>query len=395
MHFRHALVILMALGCGCSAPELHKGLKPDPEVMTRQWTRSTRPEITEAGVRGTELSSPAFHENTLIFGTRFGAALSVYPGLNQVRWRTEIPGGVTSPVLVAGGMAFFGAGNGSLYALDADTGGVKWSYDLRNPFLSRPTLKDGRLFVTATDDSVYAFDAGSGEWIWHYRRRSAQVATVHAAAAPLVDSGEVITGLSDGYLVALSMQDGKLLWDKRLQDGAKFVDVDASPVLLDNVLYVPAYDGSLYALDRKTRAVIWKTNTGGSKDVLIEGERIYFPSSDGAVYALDRKSGKEIWKFTLDSGTPTKMVSTARTLVFGSSFQYFYALDKDTGKPVYRFHAGYGTGFSSDPLYDPKQHRIFTVSGAGHLYSFQLREPSRKTSHVVTDAYRFDFQDAL
>ncbi len=377
-------------GSGCTGRNIHKDLADDPAVLVRRWTLSTHAEVREAGDHGTEYSSPVFHENTLIFGNRSVGLTSIYPLMNQQRWSLAVRNGVVSELALGQGNVYFGGGDGFFYSVNAETGQVNWRYELRNPSVSRPALSGGRVFVTTSDDTVVALDAGTGKWLWHYRRRSAGQATIQGASSPLVDNGEVLTGLSDGYLVALNEQDGQLKWERKLHTGSKFTDVDAHPVLDQGLLYVPSYDGALYALKRDNGNGVWRYDAGGSKTVAVEGDRIFMPSSEGAVHAIQRDNAKMLWKFELDGGTPTQIVLTEKYLIVGSSQQYLYVVDKLTGKGLYRFNAGYGSGFSGSPAYDANQQRIYALSGGGNLYAFSLRKPVKKVRpHGQTDPYQF------
>jgi outer membrane protein assembly factor BamB len=360
----------------------------DPKILVRQWAIQTRAP-GEAGDRGFEYSNPIVLENTLVFGSRTGGLVSLYPGMVQSRWHLPVTGGVVSEIAADRGTLYFGAGDGFLYAVNAETGRVNWRYDLHNPVISRPTLDGGRVFVTTSDDTVYAFDAGTGKWLWHYRRRTAAMATIRGASAPLVDGNEVLAGLSDGFLVALSVPDGTLKWERKLHSGTKFTDVDAHPLLDQGILYVPSYDGALYALKRQGGEVLWRFDSGGSKQVVIEDQRLYLPSSEGAIYALQKNNAKVLWKFELDSGTPTQLVVTDRYVIVGSSFQYLYVLDKNTGAGLYRYNVGYGSGFAGAPAYDAANRRLYFLSGAGNLYSFTVRPELKKWPRGALEAYDF------
>lgn len=370
-------LLWMAPLAGCSGRNIHPDLKADPEILVREWTLPTR-ELFQAGDHGNEYSNPIVVENTLIFGNQSIGLVALYPTINQQRWFLPIPNGVMSELLADHGSVYFGGGDGRLYSVNAETGRVNWSYDVRNPVISRPTVSGGKVFVTTSDDTVYAFDASTGKWLWHYRRRSAPNATILGASAPLVEGNEVIVGLSDGFMVALSAPDGALKWEKKLHQGTRFTDVDAHPVLDSGVLYIPSYDGALYALNRKGANVIWRLDTGGSKTVAVEGQKVYLPSSDGNIYSIQANSGKVLWKFELDHGVPTRLAVTERYLIFGSSYQYLYVIEKETGKAVYRFNVGYNSGFSGAPVFDSKTRRVYFLSGAGNLYAFSLRDPKQK-----------------
>lgn len=385
-----AVLLIAALGSGaCAGHNLNRDLKDDPRILVRDWTYQTHGDFA-AGDKGFEYSNPVFFENTLLVGNQSTGLVSLYPKLLLKRWTLPIRGGVVSEIVVDKGSAYFGGGDGYLYSVNAENGRVNWRYDLHNPIVSRPTIEGGRLFLTTTDDTVYAFDAGTGKWLWHYRRRSASTATIRGASTPLVDGNEVIAGLSDGFLVALNLNDGQLKWERKLHQGTKFTDVDAHPVLEQGMLYVPSYDGSLYAMKREGGETLWRFDAGGSKAVQVEGDRLYLPSTEGAIYAIQKQNAKVLWKFVLDSGTPTQMIVTDRYVIVGSSFQYLYVIDKNTGAGLYRFNVGYGSGFSGAPAYDPVSQRLYLLSGAGNLYAFRIQPPVRKIwPRGSTDPYRF------
>jgi outer membrane protein assembly factor BamB len=384
-----AFGVFGVLGTGCSGRNIHKDLTDDPAVLVRRWAMATSP-MRNAGDRGYEFSNPVFFENTLVFGNRSIGLVSLYPSLNQQRWVLPIPNGVISEIESSGGALYFGGGDGYFYSVDADSGRVNWRYEVRNPIVSQPTVAGGRVFFTTTDDTIYALDAGTGKWLWDYRRRSAPTATILGASAPLVDGNEVLAGLSDGFLVAVSVDDGQLKWERRLHNGAKFTDVDAHPVLDNGVIYIPSYDGAPYALKRENGDVIWRMDNGGSKRVVIDKDHLYFPSTDGNVYCLQKNSGKVLWQFELDAGTPTQLSVTDKYVIVGSSFQYLYAISKENGKGVYRFNAGNGSGFHGAPAYDSAQKQLFILSGAGNLYKFDVRKPPRKFyQHGMADPHRF------
>ena len=384
------LASLSLITSGCSGRNIHPDLKEDLHVLHRKWTLSTHGPF-EAGDHGTEYSNPMISDNTLVFGNRSVGLVSLYPGVNQQRWVLPIKNGVASELTIDHGSVYFAGGDGFLYAVSLETGRVNWRYELRNLIASRPTVADGKVYLTTSDDTVYAFEAATGKWLWHYRRRSTPAASIYGASSPLVDGNEVLAGLSDGFLVALSIADGQLKWERKLHQGSKFTDVDAHPVLENGTIYIPSYDGALYALKRSTGDVIWRFDAGGSKDVVLEDQTAYLPSSDGYIYALDKLTSKVIWKFEMDHGVPTQLVLTDRYVIVGSSFQYLYAIDKKTGKGVYRYNVGYGSGFAGSPAFDSVNQKLYFLSGAGNLYSFALTKPAKKVwRHGATDAYSFN-----
>ncbi len=386
-----ALSFLFFLASGCAGKNLHRDLKADTKILVRGWTLPTRTTQYEANERGFEYSNSVIYTNTLIFGNRSTGVTSIYPALLRRRWNFPVSGGVVSDLLVDRESVYFGAADGFLYSLNADTGKQNWKFETRQSLVSRPTVVGGRLFVTGADDTIFALDAGTGKLLWTYKRRSPQTTVVNAVSSPLVDGNEVMAGMSDGFIVAVSLEEGGLKWERKLQISTKFTDVDADPVLVGETIYQPSYDGALYAMKRGGGNTIWRFDAGGARKVTAEDQTLYLPSSDGTVYALSRENAKVLWKFEVDRGVPTTVVLTDRYAMFASSSQYFYVVDKTTGKGLYRFNVGDGSGFSANPTYDATTQSIYLLSMAGNLYQFKIRKPGAKDP----DVYEFGSAVAL
>lgn len=392
-----AASLAISFSAGCTARVVHRSSFLDADILKRNWTFQTAHEERDVGDRGVEYSNPIIHQKTLVFGNRSMGLVALYPTINQQRWALPIPGGVISPLAVDQDWVYFGGGDGFLYCVSLETGRVQWRYEIKNPQISRPTLSQGRVLVTSSDDGIYALDAATGKWLWQYRRKSAAAATIRGAAAPLVDGDQVLVGLSDGFLVALTLADGQLRWERKLHAGSKFTDVDAEAVVDRDRVFIPAYDGALYALRRTNGDVLWRFDAGGSRTVTLQAGRLLLPSSDGFVYALDPEGGKLLWKFELDGGVPTQIVATEHYAVVGSSFQYLYVLKADTGDLVSRFNSGWGSGFSGSLAFDSSNNRLYALSMAGNLYAFTLKQPGwlRQRRFGQSHPYRFTSSESF
>jgi len=357
----------------CSSRNLYPDFSRNSEILRRTWTYSVLPLSTGEHPGGVEYVSPVLHENTLLFGSsRFGL-VSFYPKIKKVKWTFALPNGVVSPVEVQNSGVFFSGGDGKLYHLSAESGKTLWTYDLRNPVTSRPTLKGDDLYVVTSDDALLSLEAKTGKWQWHYRRRNASGPSIHGATRPLVIGDEVWVGFADGALVALTRKEGKVLWEKQLNSIKRFSGLNAELTEDQGLVFVPAFDQALYALNSKSGAPVWvKENVGGSKKVSIHEGVLYASSSQGKVFALDPKTGKEWWSFELDGGVPSEVIVAGDRVIFSSTHEYLYALDRKSGKLLDRFQVGYASGFSGGMAYDSSKNSLYALSRGGNLYSFHV-----------------------
>jgi outer membrane protein assembly factor BamB len=369
------LVFILPALFACSSRNLRPGFRNEQEVLQRAWTYSVSPLSSGIHPGGIEYVAPVILENTLLFGSsRFGL-VSFYPEIKRVKWRLPVENGVLSPLGVQNGQIFFTGGDGILYSISSENGKALWTYDLRNPITSAPSMKGEDLYVVTSDDALLSLELKTGKWQWQYRRRNVSGPTIHGATRPLVLGESVWVGFADGALVALSRKDGKVLWEKQLNSSKRFSGLNAELVESDGLVYVPAYDQALYALNSKNANPVWvKEGVGGSRKVTLSGGVVYAPSSQGKVFALDAKSGKELWSFDLDGGVPSEIVVSDRHIIFGSTHEYIYALDRLTGKLVYRHQVGYASGFSGGLAFDSGKKFIYGLSRGGNLYSFKVSQ---------------------
>jgi outer membrane protein assembly factor BamB len=144
----------------------------------------------------------------------------------------------------------------------------------------------------------------------------------------------------------------------KFPSGEEDDDIDAvalygTPAVTTDSVFVPTYDGILYALDRETGAVIWSYETDGPLigGVAVSDGTVYFGSSDGNVYALDASSGALRWKpfETGDEIWSTPAVD-GDALYVTSLDGRLYALDAANGTEGWSFETD--AGIASPPVVD-------------------------------------------
>jgi alcohol dehydrogenase (cytochrome c)/quinohemoprotein ethanol dehydrogenase len=149
---------------------------------------------------------------------------------------------------------------------------------------------------------------------------------------------------------------------------AWFADLDtdrgqeATPLVIDGVLYVSTAWSMVKAYDAKTGKLLWsydshvprRLGVNGCCDVVSRGVaawkgKIYLAAFDGRLVALDAATGKPVWSvMTVDSNKPYTItqaprVIKGRVLIGNSGAEYgtrgyISAYDAESGKLVWRFY---------------------------------------------------------
>src|SRR5690606_5299270 len=130
------------------------------------------------------------------------------------------------------------------------------------------------------------------------------------------------------------------IWEIQLNKNKRFRDIDATPVIDGDQLYVAGYDDRLYCIRAQTGEIIWKLDGGSYSGITLDRERIYYPTSNGEVWALKKSDGSKMWSYTLTSGVATGVSIYKGLVTFGESQGRLVFLDPGTGKTIGTFDPG-------------------------------------------------------
>ncbi|WP_254604963.1 PQQ-dependent dehydrogenase, methanol/ethanol family [Sphingomonas bacterium] len=206
--------------------------------------------------------------------------------------------------------------------------------------------------------------------------------------------------------------------------------MEATPVVVDGVLYVTGPWSVVYALDAKTGAQLWRYDPevdghfarhaccdAVNRGVAVADGIVYVGTLDGYLAAVNAKTGKPLWKVdTLADRSMSYAVTGApriagRNVVIGNGGAemgargYASAYDRKTGKLAWRFwavpgdpakgdetpevtearktwdpHSAWGFGGGGTPwdsiVYDPETNIVYIGTGNGMPHPKWLRSPA-------------------
>lgn len=144
--------------------------------------------------------------------------------------------------------------------------------------------------------------------------------------------------------------------------------LEATPIVVDGVMYTTGNWNFVYANDAATGKLLWKydpqvdkTRAGFlccdvvNRGVAAWGDKIFMGTIDGYLIALNRFTGKEVWKtLTIDLSKPYTITGAPRVVkgkvIIGNGGAeygvrgYVTAYDANNGKQVWRFYTVPGEG---------------------------------------------------
>ena len=225
---------------------------------------------------------------------------------------------------VGDGLVVIGTLDGQVIALDAANGSEKWKSKVTGEVIAAPAVAQGLVFVRSNDGRTTALDAATGEQRW-FNAQELPSLTVRGNAPVVTGPGVLFIGNDDGTVAALSMQDGRPLWEQMVgtpegrTELERMADIDGAPVLEGNTLYVTSFKNQTMAIEGPTGRPMWSRDHGGGGGVAVSSGNVVVTDGKGSVYGLDKNSGSAMWS----------QQALARRSLTGAAIQGDYAVVGD------------------------------------------------------------------
>jgi outer membrane protein assembly factor BamB len=344
--------------------------------LSLHWKFETADRKTE--VEPQEFAQGVVYADYFYIGSQSGWFYALKATTGEIRWRKKIGAVLTAP-LARGGMLYIGTADGTMLALDGQTGKEKWRYQSRGP-IEQPPVATIDLVVFANEaDQVVAVDSITGKFKWQYKGETPEEYTLRGHAGVTIEGDLIYTGFSNGTMVALRKDTGSVAWSTSLKaDADRFVDVDATPIVIKDRVYVASSSGGVYALDKTTGLVRWRlpfwdaampSNTGNVGGIATDGKVLYASVADLGTYSLDLE-GNVLWRVgARRGGEPATPIVWNEVLVYALAKDGMFIADRKTGDTLEYFDPG--DGISAQPTVTADG-RIYVLSNRGIVYAFDL-----------------------
>ena len=378
------LLALLPLVLSCTKVPYHRAdaMSAEPieplgeDRLSLHWKFETADRKTE--VEPQEFAQGVVYADYFYIGSQSGWFYALKATTGEIRWRKKIGAVLTAP-LAQGGMLYIGTADGTMLALDGQTGKEKWRYQSRGP-IEQPPVATIDLVVFANEaDQVVAVDSITGKFKWQYKGETPEEYTLRGHAGVTIEGDLIYTGFSNGTMVALRKDTGSVAWSTSLKaDADRFVDVDATPIVIKDRVYVASSSGGVYALDKTTGLVRWRlpfwdaampSNTGNVGGIATDGKVLYASVADLGTYSLDLE-GNVLWRVgARKGGEPATPIVWNEVLVYALAKDGMFIADRRTGDTLEYFDPG--DGISAQPTVTADG-RIYVLSNRGIVYAFDL-----------------------
>ncbi|HXH03510.1 MAG TPA: outer membrane protein assembly factor BamB [Candidatus Competibacteraceae bacterium] len=377
-----SLVFLLGLNAGCSwVGDYIRGsdntTPPTPLTEIVQSVSVQRVWQTDVG-SGSQGSYvrlvPAVAQGRVYAAGRDGEVLALDAASGNAVWRIDTELSISAGVGLGDGLILVGTDKGEVLALRAENGTEAWRAKVSSEVLAAPRAAGGVTVVRSGDGRFTGLDSRTGErrWVYSY---TLPALTLRGAAAPLLGEGVAISGLDNGKLLVLALNNGAPVWEKSIApprgrtDLERMVDIDSEPRLAGDVLYAAAYQGNVSAIDLSNGNLLWSRDFSSHAGLAVDARQVYLADEDDQIWALDRRNGATLWK---QDGLKGRRLSTpvvqGEYVVFGDFEGYLHWLSRDDGRMVGRVRAD-GAGIAALQVVDGV---LYALGRGGSLGAYRI-----------------------
>lgn len=196
-------------------------------------------------------------KQNLFVGNTAGEFYCVERTKGDLVWKFSLPDnlkhkGIRSAAAADGSTVIFGADDGIVYALEAETGKLLWTYQTGGSVIASPSIAGDRVFIGNLTGAASALDINTGVPLWTFNAGS----SIHASA--VLSDTLVLFGTTGGLFYALRTDSGTPAWSTDL-DGP----VNSSAVVSGDVVYVGTLKKYILGLSLTDGSIIWRYELRG------------------------------------------------------------------------------------------------------------------------------------
>lgn len=271
--------------------------------LSRIWTAQIAGTTNEARLA----AAPVVAGGRLYVSDTEGSVTALDANTGAKLWSVRFgEGGDNKSSLFGGGVSIEGDtlyatnGLGDVAALKAADGATIWKKRPGGPLRGAPSIALGQVFVMSQDNQLYALKAEDGATIWS-NAAAVQVSGVFGVAAPAIAQGTVVAGFSSGDLNAYRYENGRTLWQEALARTSistavgTLTDIDAAPVIDNGRVFAVGGGGRMVSLELVTGQRIWELNIAGISTPWVAGEWLFVVTDDAKLLCVARATGKVRW----------------------------------------------------------------------------------------------------
>lgn len=286
-------------------------------------------------------------------------------------WRLELKTPIAAGVGNDGKVFAVVTKGNELVAMQA--GRELWRQKLSAQVFTAPFVAGERVFVLAADRSVNAFDGQTGQKLWS-QQRPGEALVLRQSGVMLAVGDMLVVGLA-GRLVGLSPSDGGIRWEapiatpRGINDVERLVDLVGSVSRVGDSVCARAFQTSIGCVNTARGSVQWTKPANGMQGLQGDDRLLFGTEADGTVIAWRRADGERVWSSErLRYRGLSAPLLAGRSVAIGDATGFVHLLSREDGSLLNRLSTD-GSAIAAAPVL--AGNTLVAVTRKGGIYGFQ------------------------
>lgn len=307
----------------------------------------------------------------LAVGASDGSVLAIEAESGRELWRTNIGGPLSAGVGSDGRFAAVVTLGGELVTVEA--GQVKWRKPIGSRVATAPLVAGERVFVLGVDRTVQAFDALDGRKLWTLQRPGDPLTLSQTGVLStfkdtlIVGQGPRMTGVDPTA--------GTVRWEvpigspRGANEVERLADLVGPALRVDNTLCARSFQAAVGCVDGDRGNLLWTRNGGGTDAVGGDREFLFGADATDRLTAWRKDNGEVAWTSDalLYRGLSAPVVHGG-SVVVGDAEGTLHWLSREKGEAQLRLPTD-GSPVAAPPVVVGST--LFVVTRSGGLFAFR------------------------
>ena len=251
-----------------------------------------------------------------------------------VAWNYDAMAGFSAHAgIVEDSILFVANLRGEVHAIHSRTGKGLGKYDFGSSIIGLPIVDGQFLYVALTrnEENLIAYNLHNGTVRWHIKIGDVET-------SPLLVGNRLYITTLDGKLICVEKATGEIMWTYEVPQHDRLKFICSSPASNENIIVLGCDDGNVYAVGIENGKLLWRSTTNCSitASPSINNGKVFVGSHDGSFYAFDLQTGKQIWMKPLGSKIYSSQSVSSQFVYIGTAGGFVYCLDGETGTTVWQ-----------------------------------------------------------
>lgn len=328
------LTATLVLLAGCAAD------KPKPKPL-----EAFTPTIAVRQAWSAKLNSVKFalavvaRDGQFVVAGSDGSVMALDANSGAVRWRLDAGAPLSAGVGSDGRFHAVVTADNRLVVFDGER--EAWRAQLNSRVSTAPLVAGERVFVMGVDRAVHAFDALDGTRLWSLQRPGEALTLLHSGVLTAVK--DTLVAGQGPRMAGIDPTRGSVLWEvpigtpRGTNEVERLADLVGPALRLGNRLCARSFQAAVGCVDAEAGRLLWARNSGGINAIGGDDEVVVGADASDRIVAWKTANGETAWSSErLALRRLSAPASLGAAVVFGDFEGYLHFLDPKDGRTLAR-----------------------------------------------------------